>query len=63
MNQATGSSRQKPIGAATGSYIAEQGIEIGRDGEIHASWERGGDSLSVRIGGAAVVSASGQLHL
>jgi PhzF family phenazine biosynthesis protein len=55
--------RHKHLGEATGSYIAEQGIEIGRDGEIHASWEREGESLRVRIGGKAAVFASGQLHL
>lgn len=55
--------RHKHADDATGSYIAEQGIEIGRDGEIHASWEREGDALRVRIGGEAAVSASGQLHL
>ncbi len=46
-----------------GAYVAEQGIEIGRDGEIHASWEREGDALRIRIAGEAAVSASGQLHL
>lgn len=55
--------RHKHAGDATGSYVAEQGIEIGRDGEIHASWEREGEALRVRIGGEAAVSASGQLHL
>lgn len=42
---------------AAGSYVAEQGIEIGRDGLIHASWGPEG----IRIGGAAAVSARGQL--
>lgn len=46
-----------------GAYVAEQGIEIGRDGEVHASWEREGDTLRIRIAGEAAVSASGQLHL
>lgn len=55
--------RHKHADRATGSYVAEQGIEIGRDGEVYASWERDGDSLRVRIGGEAAVSASGQLHL
>lgn len=55
--------RYKQADDATGSYVAEQGIEIGRDGEIHASWEREGDAIRVRIGGQAAVSASGQLHL
>ena len=55
--------RHKHAGEAAGSYLAEQGIEIGRDGEVYASWERESDSLRVRIAGEAVVSASGQLHL
>jgi PhzF family phenazine biosynthesis protein len=45
------------------SYIAEQGIEIGRDGEVHASWERDGDALHIHIGGEAAVVASGQLFI
>lgn len=55
--------RHKHAGEASGSYVSEQGIEIGRDGEIHASWAREGDALRVRVGGAAVVVASGVLHL
>jgi PhzF family phenazine biosynthesis protein len=55
--------RHKHPSEASGSYIAEQGIEIGRDGEVHASWERDGDAMSVRIGGEAAVAASGQLFL
>jgi PhzF family phenazine biosynthesis protein len=45
------------------SYVAEQGIEIGRDGEVHVLLERDGDALSVRIGGEAAVAARGQLYL
>lgn len=48
--------RHKHVGDATGGYVAEQGIEIGRDGEVHASWEREGETLRVRIGGEAVVA-------
>ena len=55
--------RHKHPGEATGGYLAEQGIEIGRDGEVHASWERDGDALRVRIGGEAAVVARGQLFL
>lgn len=55
--------RHKHANESSGSYIAEQGIEIGRDGEVHASWERNGDQLKVHIGGQAAVAASGQLHL
>jgi PhzF family phenazine biosynthesis protein len=55
--------RYKHPEEASISYVAEQGIEIGRDGEIHASWERDGDALHIRIGGEAVVAASGQLYI
>ncbi|MCW5621935.1 MAG: PhzF family phenazine biosynthesis protein, partial [Burkholderiales bacterium] len=55
--------RHKHPEEASGSYIAEQGIEIGRDGEVHASWDRDGAALRVRIGGEAVVAASGQLFI
>jgi len=55
--------RHKHANESRGSYIAEQGIEIGRDGEVHASWTRNGDQLKLHIGGRAVVAASGQLHL
>ena len=55
--------RHKHADETTGSYVAEQGIEIGRDGEVHASWERTSKNLSLRIGGEAAVSASGRLHL
>ena len=55
--------RHKHPDQASGSYVAEQGIEIGRDGEIHASWEREGDTVRVRIGGEAAVAACGQLFL
>ncbi|KPX85555.1 PhzF family phenazine biosynthesis protein [Pseudomonas meliae] len=55
--------RHKHPEAATGSYLAEQGIEIGRDGEIHASWERDGHALRIRVGGEAAVAASGQLFV
>lgn len=44
-------------------YIAEQGIEIGRDGEVYASWTRTGETLEVQIAGQATLVASGQLHL
>lgn len=54
--------RHKHPAEMTGGYVAEQGIEIGRDGEVHASWARGeAGTLSVRIGGEAAVSAAGQL--
>ncbi|MBN3786022.1 PhzF family phenazine biosynthesis protein [Burkholderia sp. Ac-20353] len=55
--------RYKHPGEEAGSYVAEQGIEIGRDGEVHASWQRNGNALSIRIGGAAATAASGQLHI
>ena len=55
--------RHKHPEAASGSYLAEQGIEIGRDGQVHASWQRDGDALRVRIAGEAVVAASGRLFV
>lgn len=55
--------RHKHANDAAGSYVAEQGIEIGRDGLVYASWEQDGASISVHIGGEAAVSATGQLHL
>jgi PhzF family phenazine biosynthesis protein len=55
--------RHKHPGAATGNYVAEQGIEIGRDGEIHASWQREGAALHVYIGGKATDVATGRLLL
>jgi len=54
--------RHKHAGEASGSYLAEQGIEIGRDGEVHASWLRDGESLRVMIAGAAVTVADGRLN-
>lgn len=51
----------KHAAESSGSYLAEQGIEMGRDGEVHALWERSGDALRIKIGGEAAVSASGQL--
>lgn len=47
----------------TGSYLAEQGVEIARDGLVHVSFVREGDRLKVMVGGEAAVSASGKLHL
>lgn len=55
--------RNKHAWEMSGDYVAEQGIEIGRDGLIYASWAHEEERLRVRIGGEAVVSASGQLHL
>ncbi|MEN9669931.1 MAG: hypothetical protein RL018_208 [Pseudomonadota bacterium] len=55
--------RHKHADESVGAYVAEQGIEIERDGVVHASWERKDTYLSVRIGGEATVSASGKLHL
>jgi PhzF family phenazine biosynthesis protein len=55
--------RHKHPGEKSGSYVAEQGIEIGRDGLVHASWEQHDKTLRIRIGGEAVIAASGQLHL
>ena len=55
--------RHKHAGEEAGGYLAEQGLEIGRDGEVHASWTRDGDHLEVKIGGEAAVVASGRLHV
>jgi PhzF family phenazine biosynthesis protein len=55
--------RHKHAGEDSGSYVAEQGIEIGRDGEVHALWDRHGEALRIRIGGEAAVAARGQLFL
>jgi len=55
--------RHKHAGEASGAYVAEQGVEIGRDGVIHASWEREGQALRVRIGGQAAVFARGEIAL
>ena len=46
-----------------GAYLAEQGIEIARDGEVHVCWRRDGDTLRVQVGGPAVTVLRGQLHL
>lgn len=55
--------RHVHVGEQTGAYRAEQGVELGRNGAIHASWSRDADSVCVRIGGEAVVCAGGRLHL
>lgn len=55
--------RHKHADQKSGHYVAEQGIEIERDGEVYASWDREGETLRIRIGGSATVAASGQLHL
>ncbi|BCU77730.1 PhzF family phenazine biosynthesis protein [Luteolibacter sp. LG18] len=55
--------RHKHAEEASGGYLAEQGIEIGRDGIVQASWDRDGGALRVRVGGEAVIVASGQLFL
>lgn len=55
--------RHKHPAESSGHHVAEQGIEIGRDGVVHASWERSDDSLRIRIAGEAVVVARGQLLL
>lgn len=46
-----------------GAYVAEQGIEIGRDGLVYASWKRHGEHLSIHIGGEAVIAARGKLYV
>lgn len=55
--------RHRHAEEASGSYLAEQGIEIGRNGLVHAAWERRDGSLRVKIAGEAVTVASGQLFV
>jgi PhzF family phenazine biosynthesis protein len=55
--------RHKHGSDTTGHYLAEQGIEIGRDGEVHARWERTDEGVRVKIGGEAITIAHGQLLL
>ncbi len=55
--------KHKHAGEAAGSYLAEQGMEIGRDGLVHIDWDRAGDALRVRVGGQAAQFASGHLVL
>lgn len=43
--------KHRHAGEATGSYLAEQGVEIGRDGLVHVDWDRNGETLRVRVGG------------
>ncbi len=50
-------------GRRAGHYLAEQGLEIGRDGLVHASWDYVDDRICVRIAGAAVTCARGRLLL
>jgi PhzF family phenazine biosynthesis protein len=46
-----------------GNYLAEQGVEMGRSGHVHASWTRHSGTLQIRIGGGAAMFASGQLYI
>lgn len=46
-----------------GAYRAEQGIEIGRDGTVHLSWKREGETLEIKVGGQAVTVLRGKLLL
>ena len=55
--------RYKHAHESQGTYVAEQGIEIGRDGEVYVCWRREDDELRVQVGGAAVTVVRGQLHL
>jgi len=55
--------RYKHAHESQGAYMAEQGIEIARDGEVHVCWRRDGDDLRVQVGGGAVTVLRGQLHL
>lgn len=47
----------------SGSYQAEQGVEINRDGRVHVKWKREGNSFIIQVGGEAALAAFGQLQL
>lgn len=55
--------RYKHDGEAAGAYRAEQGVEIGRNGEVRAAWTRTDGRLQIRIGGQTATVATGTLHL
>lgn len=48
---------------AKGAYLAEQGVEMGRRGEVQAGWEEGPKGLSITVGGTACVVLRGELEL
>lgn len=50
-------------GAASGHYLAEQGVELGRRGVVSARWTHDADGLAIHIGGFATIVAEGRLHL
>ena len=49
--------------AATGAYLAEQGVEMGRRGDVQAGWEHGQTGLSITVGGTACVVVRGEIDL
>ena len=57
-------SRHGLLGGPHPSYRAEQGTEMGRDGEVFVECLPGEDgALAVRVGGAAVRVMEGKLYL
>ncbi|RAZ86909.1 PhzF family phenazine biosynthesis protein [Cereibacter johrii] len=46
-----------------GGYLAEQGVDMGRRGQVHAGWERTADGLRITVGGAACIVLRGELDL
>ena len=46
-----------------GSYLAEQGVEMGRRGLVHAAWETRQDGLEITVGGMACIVLRGELDL
>ena len=47
----------------SGAYIAEQGVEIGRRGLVHAAWRARPEGLEISIGGAACTLLAGEIDL
>ncbi|WAC19007.1 PhzF family phenazine biosynthesis protein [Luteolibacter sp. SL250] len=43
------------------SYLAQQGREIDRTGEVEVSWTRRDGEVAVKVGGATAISASGEI--
>jgi PhzF family phenazine biosynthesis protein len=54
---------RKYRGEPGGCYIAEQGVEIGRKGEVHVPWKWVNGGPVVEVGGEAVTVVRGELLL
>lgn len=55
--------RTGALGPLPLDYVAEQGVEIGRDGRVRVSLVEAGGRLVVRVGGQAVTVLEGELRL